>query len=47
MIHTFYNCMDDIIVNREVMRFKDFSLSKEDFHNDYQRENFADYIDKK
>lgn len=46
MIHTFYNCMDDIIVNWEVIRFKDFLLSKDDFHQNYQKDNFADYVPK-
>jgi hypothetical protein len=42
-IHTFYNCIDDIIINEEVMRFIPFGLTKKDFHKDYQEVAFADY----
>ena len=42
-IHTFYNCIDDIIINEEVMRFIPFGLTKKDFHKDYQEDAFADY----
>lgn len=42
-IHTFYNSIDDIIVNEEVMRFIPFGLTKKDFHKDYQENVFADY----
>ena len=42
-IHTFYNSIDDIIVNGEVMRFIPFGLTKKDFHKDYQEDAFADY----
>ena len=42
-IHTFYNSIDDIIVNEEVMRFIPFGLTKKDFHKDYQEDAFADY----
>lgn len=45
-IHCFYNCVDDIIVNQEVMNFIPFGLNKEDFHKDYQTSAFADYIPK-
>lgn len=45
-IHCFYNCVDDIIVNQEVMNFIPFGLNKKDFHKDYQTSAFADYIPK-
>lgn len=42
-IHTFYNCIDDIIINEEVMKFLPFELGKKDFQDDYQQDAFPDY----
>lgn len=43
MIHTIYNCIDDIIVNYEVMNFEWFGIDKNIVKEIYQKNLFADY----
>lgn len=44
MIHDIYNCLDDIVVNYEVINFMDFGINKAQVKTLYQKINFADYI---